>query len=115
MCYRDVKREIGMKLYRVISLALIGSLALSAASFAAGPEASPAALPTSIVVHTMNGLSTVVPIDSKKATELLADPSKKELKAGMIFFVANGKAYIVEDHMMPDGKMLSYDLSYLSQ
>ena len=88
-------------LYRCAACALIGLAAFWTPALAADPGA-----PTSIVIHSMNGTTTTMPIDAKMANQLLADPNVKPLKAGIIVFVANGKPYMIEDHKMPNGKML---------
>ena len=93
-----------MKLYRATLLALTGATVFSVSAFAADP--APGAGPTSIVIHSTNGTTTTVPIDSKMASKLLADPAAKPLKMGVIIFVANGKTYIIEDHKMANGKMM---------
>jgi hypothetical protein len=40
------------------------------------------------------------------ANELLASPNTKQLSAGVVVFVANGKTYLTEDHKMASGKMM---------
>ena len=89
-----------MRIFPALALALIGSAALGTSGFAADNG------PTSIVIHAMNGTTTTVPIDSKMASKLLADPAAKPLKTGVIIFVANGKTYMIEDHKMASGKMM---------
>ncbi len=93
-----------MKLRSFASIALLGTVALTTSTWAADP--APAGLPTSIVVHAMDGKTSIVPIDTKMAKELLASPNTKQLSAGVVVFVANGKTYLTEDHKMPSGKMM---------
>jgi|GEM_PF-6112984 hypothetical protein len=88
-----------MTLYRVLALALIGTAVLGAPVLAAD------APPTSIVVHSIDGKTTIVPVDSKMAKELLGNPNAKPLTAGMVVFVSEGKTYVIDDHKMPSGKM----------
>ena len=94
-----------MKLRNIGSLVLFSAVALTTASWAADPPAS-SSLPSSIVVHAMDGKTSIVPIDTKMAKELLASPNTKQLSTGVVIFVANGKTYMTEDHKMANGKMM---------
>jgi hypothetical protein len=88
------------QLHRAL-LALIGSVAFGTAAVAAGAST----LPPSVIVAT-NGSATIIPLDAKLESRLLADPTAKPLDKGVVMFVANGKAYMIEDHMMPSGQMM---------
>ncbi|HVJ54163.1 MAG TPA: hypothetical protein VM689_16980 [Aliidongia sp.] len=72
----------------------------------ADTQSKPASdLPTSIIVHSVAGKSTVLPVDSKKASQLLSNPHTKPLPGDVVVFVVKGKAYMLEDHQLPNGKM----------
>ncbi len=58
----------------------------------------------SVVVHSMDGKTTIVPIDAQRQAELLGSSHAHELAAGIVVLVANGKTYVVDDHKMADGK-----------
>ena len=58
----------------------------------------------SVVVHSMDGKTTIVPIDAKRQAELIASNHAHELAAGIVVLVANGKTYVIDDHKMADGK-----------
>ncbi len=58
----------------------------------------------SVVVHSMDGKTTIVPIDAKRQAELLGSSHAHELAAGIVVLVANGKTYVIDDHKMADGK-----------
>ena len=66
--------------------------------------------PASVVIHSMSGKTIVIPVDSKKAAELLADPSTKPLDGDIAIFVVDGKAYMIPDHKMASGRMFIQDL-----
>jgi ABC-type phosphate transport system substrate-binding protein len=86
--------------------ALLGSAALSVPAFAQTAPMQGTVPSNSIVVHSMDGSSTVVPIDAAMAAKLAADPKAKPLKQNVVVFIASGKAYMVEDHKMKDGNMM---------
>ena len=58
----------------------------------------------SVVVHSMDGKTTLVPITAERQAELIASPHAHLLAAGIVVLVANGKTYVVDDHKMPDGR-----------
>jgi hypothetical protein len=70
----------------------------------ADPPATVAVPSNSVVVHSMDGKTTVVSISARRQAELLASPHTRELGAGIVVLVADGKTYVVEDHVMPNGK-----------
>jgi hypothetical protein len=92
------------RLYRNL-LIIAGTAALCSPTLADTPKPTATNLPTSIIVHSVAGKSTVLPVDSKKASQLLSNPHTKPLPGDIVVFVVNGKAYMLEDHQLPNGKM----------
>ena len=90
----------------VVAAAVLGSTALSVPAFADKAAMQGAVPNNSIVVHNMDGSSNVVPIDAAMAAKLKADPNARPLQQGLVVFVASGKAYMIDDYMMPDGQMM---------
>lgn len=95
-----------MSIFRSFALAVLGTVALGTPAIAQTATAISGSLPTSVIVHTMSGANISIPIDSKVASELVNDPAAKPLDASFVVFIANSKAYMVKDHMMPNGKMM---------
>ena len=89
----------------MMATVVAGSLLLSGIALA-----TDSAKPSSVIICKKNGTTTVVPIDAAKADQLITDPGTKEIQGNIGIFVMNGKAYMVEDHMMPNGTMLMHDL-----
>jgi hypothetical protein len=58
----------------------------------------------SVVVHSMDGKTTLVPITAERQAELIASPHAHPLAAGIVVLVADGKTYVIDDHKMPDGR-----------
>jgi hypothetical protein len=85
-------------------LIVIGVTVLCSPVLADTKDPSAGDLPTSIVAHSATGKSTILPVDSKKAIELLSNPHTKPLSGDIVVFVVKGKAYLLEDHRMPNGK-----------
>jgi hypothetical protein len=83
---------------------LFGAMLVVAAAAPAFADA-PAGVPVnSAVVHSMDGKTTIVPISRERQAELLASTHARQLAAGIVMLVAGGKAYVIDDHTMPDGK-----------
>jgi hypothetical protein len=58
----------------------------------------------SVVVHTMDGKTTVATISARRQAQLLASEHTHELGAGIVVMVVDGRTYLVEDHIMPNGE-----------
>jgi hypothetical protein len=58
----------------------------------------------SVVVHSMDGKTTLTPITAQRQAELIASPHAHALASGIVVLVANGKTYVIDDHTMPDGR-----------
>jgi hypothetical protein len=95
-----------MNFYGKTLLGLAMTVALTAPALAGEPTAANGPMINSVVVHSLDGKTTLVPIDAARQAELLASSHAKQLTAGCVVLIANGKTYLIEDHKMPDGEMM---------
>ena len=82
---------------RNILLGAVFAVAMTVPAWAATPI-------NSVVVHSMDGKTTIVPVTAERQAELIASPHAHQLAAGIVVLVANGKTYVIDDHTMPDGR-----------
>jgi hypothetical protein len=89
--------------YRKILLGAAMAAALTSPALAEAPANAGTPI-NSAVVHSMDGRTTIVQISAERQAELIASPHAKQLAAGIVVLVANGKTYVIDDHKMPSGE-----------
>ena len=87
----------------LLGMALMASLAVPAL---AQSPAKQGPLVNSVVVHSMDGKTTMVPIDAARQAELLGSSHAKQLAAGVVVLVVDGKTFLIDDHTMPNGDQM---------
>jgi hypothetical protein len=87
----------------LLGMALMASLAVPA--FAQSP-AEQGPFVYAVVVHSMDGKMTIVPIDAARQTELAGSSHAKQLAAGVVIMVVDGKTFLIDDHKMPNGDQM---------
>jgi hypothetical protein len=95
-----------MNFYKRALLGLAMTAVFAAPAFADTMAAANGPMVNSVVVHSMDGKTTLVPIDAARQAELLASSHAKQLTTGVVVLVADGKTYLIEDHKMPSGEMM---------
>ena len=87
---------------RRILLSSLLTVATVAPAFAAATDT--AVVAGSAVVCTKSGKTMVVPITSDRQAELLSSSHARPLDNDVVVLVADGKTYVVEEHVMASGK-----------
>ena len=87
----------------LLGMALMASLAVPA--FAQSP-AEQGPFVNAVVVHSMDGKTTMVPIDAARQAELLGSSHAKQLAAGVVVLVVDGKTFLIDDYKMPNGDQM---------
>jgi hypothetical protein len=88
--------------------ALLGAtvaVALAVPAFA-GETAMTGSAVNSVVIHTMDGKTSIVPITAERQAELIASPHAHQLAQGIVVLVANGKTYVIDDHKQANGQQM---------
>src|SRR5882757_9372198 len=87
----------------LLGMALMASLAVPAL---AQSPAEQGPFVNAVVVHSIDGKMTIVPIDAARQTELVGSSHAKQLAAGVVVLVVDGKTFLIDDHKMPNGDQM---------
>ena len=96
-----------MKLHQTL-MGLAMALAVTTAAQAEVPAKDAAV--NSVVIHTIDGKTSIERINAAQQAELIASQHARQLEVGIVVLVANGKTYVIDDHKMPNGKPMVQSL-----